>query len=213
MMAPPRFGPAFRQQLYELFLWRRDVRRFRPDAIPADILTEVLRAAILAPSVGLSEPWRFVLVEAPQVRLQVRQSFLSANQEALSGYDGERARLYASLKLEGLDQAPVQLAVYCDTQTAQGSGLGQRTMPETITYSVVASIQTLWLAARAYGVGVGWVSILEPVHVTAALQVPVSWKLVAYLCLGYPAEESRQPTLAEAGWEQRRQVSEFVFRR
>lgn len=99
------------------------------------------------------------------------------------------------------------------TQTTQGSGLGKRTMPETITYSVVASIQTLWLAARAYGIGVGWVSILDPVHVTAVLAVPASRNLVAYLCLGYPAEESRQPKLAEAGWEQRRDVSEFLFRR
>lgn len=212
-MAPPRFDPVFCEQLYELFRWRRDVRRFRPEAIPAELVTDLLSAAILAPSVGLSEPWRFVLVEAPQARRQVRQSFLTANQEALSGYDGERARLYASLKLEGLDQAPVQLAVYCDAQTTQGSGLGQRTMPETITYSVVASIQLLWLAARAHGIGVGWVSILDPVHVTAALEVPASWHLVAYLCLGYPAEESRQPKLAEAGWEQRRPVSAFVFRR
>lgn len=213
MMSPPSFDATFREQLYTLFLWRRDVRRFRAEAIPDDIVTELLRAAMLAPSVGLSEPWRFILVEDPLSRMQIRRSFLTANHEALKGYDGERARLYASLKLEGLDQAPVHLAVYCDRQTTQGYGLGQQTMPETITYSVVASIQTLWLAARAYGIGVGWVSILDPVHVNRVLQVPESWKLVAYLCLGYPAEESKQPRLMEIGWEQRRNLAEFVFHR
>jgi len=213
MMSPPTFDAAFREQLSTLFLWRRVVRRFRAEAIPADIVTELLRTAMLAPSVGLSEPWRFVLVEDPLNRMQIRQSFLTANREALKGYDGERARLYASLKLEGLDQAPVHLAVYCDRQTTQGYGLGQQTMPETITYSVVASIQTLWLAARAYGVGMGWVSILDPAHVNRVLQVPEAWKLVAYLCLGYPAEESSQPKLEESGWEQRRHASAFVYRR
>lgn len=213
MKPSPSFDAAFREQLYDLFLWRRDVRRFRSESIPADILTDLLRAATLAPSVGLSEPWRFVLVEDRRYRVQVRQSFVTANHEALAGYEGERARLYASLKLEGLDHAPVQLAVYCDGKTAQGHGLGQKTMPETLTYSVVASIQMLWLAARAYGLGLGWVSILDPSQVNTALHTPESWNLVAYLCLGYPAEESSRPKLAEVGWEQRRDLSDFVFRR
>jgi 5,6-dimethylbenzimidazole synthase len=213
MPLSPSFDTAFRDKLYELFIWRRDVRSFRQQSVPADIVTELLKAATLAPSVGLSEPWRFVLVEDSHYRVLVRQNFLMANHEALAGYEGERARLYSSLKLEGLDHAPVHLAVYCDFKTSQGYGLGQKTMPETLTYSVVASVQMLWLAARTYGLGLGWVSILDPSQVNKTLQVPESWNLVAYLCLGYPADESRQPKLAEVGWEQRRDLSDFVFRR
>jgi len=213
MASSPEFDTAFRERLRELFLWRRDVRQFRQDPIPDEVLNELLTTATLAPSVGLSEPWRFVLVEDVQRRAVVRNSFLKVNADALAGYRGDRARHYASLKLEGLDQAPLHLAVFCDEHTPQGYGLGQRTMPETLSYSVVASIQTLWLAARAHGIGVGWVSILDPLEVKKTLEVQDWWSLVAYLCLGYPEAESQQPKLAEVGWEYRRTMAEFVIRR
>lgn len=213
MSGAPEFDSAFRERLRELFLWRRDVRQFRPDPIPDDVLDELLITATLAPSVGLSEPWRFVLVEDMDRRAAIRKSFVTVNAEALAGYQGDRARLYASLKLEGLEQAPVHLAVFCDERTPQGYGLGQRTMPETLAYSVVASIQTLWLAARANGIGVGWVSILDPLTVKKALDVQERWSLVSYLCLGYPEADSPKPKLAEVGWEYRRNAAEFVIRR
>jgi 5,6-dimethylbenzimidazole synthase len=199
----PQFDAAFREKFAELVRWRRDVRRFRTDSIPSDLVARLLALASYAPSVGLSQPWRFVLVETPARRAAIRDNFAAANKAALDGYQGERQARYARLKLEGLSQAPVHLAVCADEATAQGAGLGRKTMPETIRYSVVAAIQTLWLAARAEGLGVGWVSILDPLSVKATLDLPADWSFIAYLCLGWPEEEHEVPELERHGWEQR----------
>jgi 5,6-dimethylbenzimidazole synthase len=201
--AEPIFDGAFNERLHELFRWRRDVRRFRREALPQDAIAALIALAGLAPSVGLSEPWRFAVVEDAGRRRALRENFSRANAEALKGYGGDKARLYASLKLEGLDEAPGHLAVFCDMACSQGSGLGRATMPEMLEYSVVAAVQLLWLAARARGIGVGWVSILDPAEAALTLEVPQDWKLVAYLCLGYPADEHDEPELARLGWEQR----------
>ena len=171
----------------------------------------MLELATRAPSVGLSQPWRFVKVETAARRLSVWQSFSRANARALDGYEGDQRAAYANLKLAGLTEAPVHLAVFSDEATATGSGLGAQTMPEMRCYSVVAAIQTLWLAARAEGLGVGWVSILEPQEIARVLDVPASWKLVAYLCLGWPAEEHLDPELERYRWEQRRYTGDVVF--
>jgi 5,6-dimethylbenzimidazole synthase len=207
------FDAAFRAQLRALLAWRRDVRRFKRDPLPADLVERLIATACLAPSVGLSEPWRFVLVEDAARRRAVRALFEACNAEALKDYANEAARRYATLKLAGLDDAPVQLAVFADRSTPQGSGLGRRTMPETIEYSVVVAIYTLWLAARAEGVGVGWVSILEPAALTTILDVPPDWRLVGYLCLGLPEREDDVPALERAGWEQRRAAPSTVLLR
>jgi 5,6-dimethylbenzimidazole synthase len=199
----PQFDAAFREKFAELVRWRRDVRRFRSDPIPSELVTRLLALASYAPSVGLSQPWRFVLVETPARRAAIANNFAAANKAALEGYQGERQARYARLKLEGLAQAPVHLAVCADEATAQGSGLGRKTMPETIRYSVVAAIQTLWLAARAEGIGVGWVSILDPAAAKATLDLPGEWSLVAYLCIGWPQEEHEDPELERHGWERR----------
>jgi 5,6-dimethylbenzimidazole synthase len=195
------FDAVFAARFEELLAWRRDVRRFRIDPLPDGLVERLLQAAHLAPSVGNSQPWRFVTVDDPARRDAVRESFRRANQEALACYSGESARLYATLKLEGLTDAPVQLAVFCEEDTGQGAGLGRRSMPEMLAYSCVCAVNTLWLAARARGVGLGWVSILEPEVVTTALDVPASWRLIAYLCMGYPAEEHLDPELERAGWQ------------
>jgi len=200
---PPRFDADFRERFAELLRWRRDVRRFRTDSVDPRLIERLLALASLAPSVGLSQPWRFVLVETPERRAAIRENFASANEAALNGYAGERQARYARLKLEGLSQAPVHLAVCADEATEQGHGLGRQTMPETIRYSVVAAIQTLWLAARAEGLGVGWVSILDPDAACATLELPRTWTFVAYLCLGWPEEEHDDPELERYGWEQR----------
>lgn len=200
---PPVFDAAFRDQLDLLLRWRRDVRRFRPDGVAPEILDGLLARAALSPSVGYSQPWRFVLVESPQRRAAVREDFLRCNAEALADYHGERARLYANLKLEGLDQAPVHLAVFTDHGSPAGHGLGRRTMPETLDYSTAMAIFALWLAARSQGIGVGWVSILTPAEIARILDVPATWSLTAYLCLGYPAREDDTPVLARAGWEEK----------
>jgi 5,6-dimethylbenzimidazole synthase len=209
----PVFDEAFRVKLLQLFKWRRDVRSFRRDPVPAGLLDELLETATLAPSVGLSQPWRFVMVDDPARRAAVRASFEACNAEALAKQDETRAGLYARLKLAGLDQAPCQIAVCAEIAPAQGHGLGRGSMPETTAYSAVMAIHTLWLAARAAGLGVGWVSILDPVAVMAALDVPRSWTLIGYFCLGYPAAESDVPELERLGWEYRRPPEPFVVRR
>lgn len=209
----PVFDAAFRERLDELLAWRRDVRRFSPAALPPGMLEQLLEQACRAPSVGLSQPWRFVIVDDPVRRRAVRDEFARCNQAALADYGDARAQLYATLKLAGLDQAPVQLAVFAERATTQGAGLGRRTMPEMIEYSVVAAIHTLWLAARAAGIGLGWVSILDPSRLHAILDVPAAWHLVGYLCLGYPEREDAVPELERAGWEQRRDWTDFVLRR
>ena len=208
------FGdPAFKAALRALFEWRRDVRSFRRDPLPQALLDELLQVAALAPSVGLSQPWRFVRVRNDGTRAAVRASFGQANAQALAGYDGDAAALYARLKLAGLDDAPEQYAVFCDHGVSAGRGLGRRTMPQALEYSVVAAVHTLWLAARAHGVGLGWVSILDPDAVTSALDVPASWRLVAYLCLGWPQADSLEPELQRLGWEQRSALKLSILER
>jgi 5,6-dimethylbenzimidazole synthase len=145
----PDFDADFRRQLGDLLAWRRDVRRFLSRPLPEGTLDRLIGLACLAPSVGLSQPWRFVLVESAERRVAVRQNFLASNAEALGDYRGERAKLYATLKLAGLDEAPVHLGVFAERATEQGQGLGRRTMPEMVDYSVVCAIHSLWLAARA----------------------------------------------------------------
>lgn len=204
MLEAERFGEQFREQFRDLLKWRRDVRRFKPEPLPPGLLEEILGLTRFAPSVGLSESWRYVRVSCPTIRDEVRHDFENANARALSGYSGEQAVQYARLKLAGLDSAPVHLAAFSDRGTPKGAGLGRHTMPEMLEYSIVAAITTLWLAARAYGVGVGWVSILNPERVCEILCVPAEWRLVAYLCIGYPEQESAIPELEQTGWERRR---------
>src|SRR5262245_25764910 len=207
------FDDEFRARLRDLMAWRRDVRRFRTEPLPAGTLDRLIATACLAPSVGLSQPWRFVTVDSPERRRAVLDDFTACNAAALAAYEGEQAARYAALKLAGLAEAPGQLAVFADRTTATGHGLGRRTMPEMAEYSVVAAITAMWLAARAEGIGMGWVSILDPVRIAAILDVPASWRLVGYFCLGFPEDEHAAPELARAGWEQRRPAGSFVLRR
>jgi 5,6-dimethylbenzimidazole synthase len=207
------FDETFRQQLHELFVWRRDVRRFRRDALPQGAIERLIETVCLSPSVGLSQPWRFVIVEEPSRRRAVIEDFKTCNAEALASYSGERAARYATLKLAGLEEAPVHLAVFADKQSQTGHGLGRMTMPETTEYSVVAAICSMWLAARAEGIGLGWVSILNPAEINAILDVPASWKFIGYLCLGYPETEDDRPDLERAKWECRRAAEQFTTRR
>ncbi|NIA70795.1 5,6-dimethylbenzimidazole synthase [Pelagibius litoralis] len=209
----PDFSPEFQARLEELLVWRRDVRRFRGDALPEGLLERLLGLAELAPSVGLSQPWRFVRVIGPEARGCVVENFEAANAEALADYAGDRAALYARLKLSGLREAPEQLAVFADLAPEAGQGLGRRTMPETLQYSTVCAIHTLWLAARAAGVGLGWVSILDPLRIGRDLAVPETWSLVAYLCLGYPEEAHDDPELQRHGWQAREAAGPVLLTR
>jgi 5,6-dimethylbenzimidazole synthase len=197
----PVFDAAFARQFEDLLRWRRDVRRFTRDPVPLELIDMLLAQTRLSPSVGHAQPWRWLSVAEPAQRAAVQESFSRCNADALASYEGERAALYARLKLEGLREAPVQFAVFCDHGTERGHGLGRATMPEMLDYSVVAAITQFWLSARIHGLGVGWVSILDPGEIGKALDTAPAWKLVAYLCVGWPEEECDEPELVRAGWE------------
>jgi 5,6-dimethylbenzimidazole synthase len=213
MSEPVAFDEAFRTRLHDLFVWRRDVRHFRSDPLPQGCLERLIEVACLSPSVGLSQPWRFVVVTDAARRQAILDDFKACNADALQAYAGEDAARYAALKLAGLQEAPCQLAAFCDNTTETGRGLGRRTMPETADYSVVGAMGMMWLAARAEGIGMGWVSILNPCRVAEILAVPASWRLIGYLCIGYPRTESEQPELQRANWERRQDPQSFIVRR
>ncbi len=187
----------------ELVRWRRDVRRFKSDPVSSETLNAILCLADQSPSVGNSQPWRIVNVVDTDTRLRIRSSFDAENARAADSYDGDQGALYRRLKLAGFDKAPVHLAVFSDHGALQGHGLGQRTMPETLDQSAVCMITLLWLAAREKGLGLGWVSIIDPDEVNRAVGVPSHWRLIGYLLLGYPEEEHVDPELERAGWQAR----------
>jgi 5,6-dimethylbenzimidazole synthase len=197
----PTFDDAFFARLRELVRWRRDVRHFRRDPLPPGCLADLVADAALAPSVGYSQPWRFVAVDDRARRAAIVANFERCNADALAAYAGDRRAAYASLKLAGLREAPAHLAVFLDEATSAGSGLGRRTAPEMLAYSVVGAVVTFWLLARARGIGVGWVSILDHGAAARDLDVEPSWRLVAYLCVGYPLDVDDVPELSRAGWE------------
>lgn len=211
--AGPQFSEDFQASFETLLTWRRDVRRFKQDPIAPELLDKLLHLADLAPSVGNSQPWRIAIVDDADNRAAIIASFEAANAAAAQSYAEDKAKEYRRLKLAGLREAPVHLAVFCDPDPVQGHGLGRKTMPETLAYSVVSMIHTFWLAARVYGIGVGWVSILDPQVVAKTLKVDDHWPLVAYLCVGYPEENHEDPELERARWQGRSPLETRLLRR
>ena len=203
------FSRDFRDELFELMKWRRDVRHFKTAAIEEAALARCLHAFSLAPSVGLSEPWRILRVDSQAARAKARANFAETNAEALAQYAGDTAENYARLKLAGMDDAPVHLAIFCDDGTTKGKGLGAGTMPEMRRYSVVSAVTLFWLACRAEGLGLGWVSILDADRLSSDLGVSADWSLIGYFCLGYPTQEDDTPELERAGWETRAEALEL----
>ncbi len=197
------FDEKFWDGFLNLLTWRRDVRHFKTNPLPDGKIEELLSYANMAPSVGLSQPWRFVQVSKGPNRDKITEIFEIENERALDDYNGDKAKLYASLKLSGMKEAPIQLAVYCDMDPDKGGGLGRKTMPETLAYSCTMAIHTLWLAARVQGIGLGWVSIIDPKKIDTVLDVPKEWQLIGYFCIGYPAFEDDKPELERKGWESR----------
>jgi 5,6-dimethylbenzimidazole synthase len=198
------FSDVERDAVYRAIAERRDVRRGYLDRpLPDALLQRLLAAAHSAPSVGLMQPSRFIVVRDLAVRRTVHSIFEEANTEAAATYTGAQREQYSALKLEGILEAPQNVCVVCDTSHERGHGLGRRTMPETAAYSTVCAIQNLWLAARAEGVGVGWVSILDPNRLRSVLHIPAHILPVAYLCLGYVDRFEGSPDLERHGWEQR----------
>jgi len=205
------FSEPDREAVYRAIRTRRDVRHgFLPEPLPEPLLRKLLEAAHAAPSVGLMQPTRFLLIRDSAVRQEIHTAFEQANARARSTYTKGRRDLYVNLKLEGILEAPQNLCFLCDQESSQGHGLGRQTAPETAIYSTVCAVQNLWLAARAEGIGVGWVSILDQAHLRRILRIPAHLAPVAYLCLGYVNSFSDEPDLERFGWEQRRPLEEFL---
>ncbi len=197
--------------VYEAIYARRDVRHFRTDPLPDESLLRILDAAHHAGSVGYMQPWSFVIVRSAEIKRRIYDSFAAENARAAGNYSGARRELYDSLKLEGILEAPVGIAVTCDRNRGGPAVLGRNSIPETDVYSTCCAIQNLWLAARAEGIGVGWVSILDPDVVKEVLHIPPPVVLVAWLCLGYPVQFDDQPLLERAGWRSRQPLADLVF--
>lgn len=197
-------------KLYEAIYSRRDVRRFRQEPVADDVLYRILDAAHHAGSVGFMQPWNFILIREEKTRLRVKAMFDRENERAAGQFTGERRELYKSLKLEGILEAPLNLCVTCDRGRG-GKVLGRNTILDTDIFSTCLAVQNLWLAARAEGVGVGWVSILDNAELSGLLELPVTVVPVAYLCMGYPEEFSDTPMLEAAGWRDRIPLEEVVF--
>lgn len=195
------FGISHSDALRDILQWRRDVRHFRPDPVPQAVLDNLRDAMDLAPSVGNARPWRVLQVETPALRAKVIANFATANEKAAAIYQSEKRAAYNNLKLAGLRDAPVHLAVFTEHLPKEGHGLGRQTMPEMLDYSSVSAIHTLWLVARAQNLGMGWVSILDPEAVANTLDVPETWALTGYLCLGYPVATDDTPLLERTEWQ------------
>lgn len=193
---------SHRAALLDVLTWRRDVRHFKTDPVDPDILAKLRATMDLAPSVGNARPWRVLQVEDTNKRAAIIADYKAANAKAAMLYsDGERDA-YNALKLSGMQDAPVHLAIFTETAPTAGRGLGRQTMPETLAHSTVGAIYTLWLAARAENIGVGWVSIINPTQITAILDVPETWTLTGYLCLGHAEFQDDTPLLHQTGWQE-----------
>ncbi len=197
--------------IYDVIFTRRDVRRFRPDPVPHEMLYRLLEAAHHAPSVGFMQPWNFIVVRDHDVKAQVKQAFVEENVRAARRYRGRRRALYDSLKLEGILESPINLCVTCDRSRFGPHVLGRSSIPETDLFSTCCAIQNLWLAACAEGLGVGWVSILRMERLRKILGIPKRIAVVAYLCLGYPQVLLPKPELELIGWAPRLPLGELIF--
>lgn len=211
---PPTFAADFAAQFDTLLRWRRDVRHFLPTPIADADLGALFETAALAPSVGNAQPWRFVRIRSASLRADIAAHVDAANVCAAEDQrDEDRRASYRALKLHGLREAPEIIAVFSDEAPFAGHGLGRTTMPETLRYSTVMAVHTLWLAARLRGIGLGWVSILDPAAATAMLDVPRDWTLIAVLCLGYPEQPSTVPELERRAWQHREPVAHRIVER
>lgn len=168
-------------------------------------------AAHHAPSVGFMQPWEFILIRSRDIRTKIHESFVQANTKAAADYGEQQQGLYRTLRLEGILSTPLNLCVTCNRATARGSGLGRKTIPETDLYSCVCAVQNLLLAARAEGIGSGWVSILSKSDLKQILQLPEEVEPIAYLCLGYVSEFASRPDLEVAGWEKREALQQMLY--
>ncbi len=198
--------------LYKTIFNRRDVRsEFTSKEIPNDVVARILKAAHHAPSVGFMQPWNFILVQSPTVKQAISQAFSAANKEAENMFKGEQRRMYSQLKLAGIQAAPLNICITCDPNKAGSVVLGRTHNPMMDQYSTVCAVQNLLLAARAEGVGAGWVSIFNEHELKSILNIPKDVVPVAYLCLGYVTEFYREPELQVKGWRSRLPLADTIY--
>jgi 5,6-dimethylbenzimidazole synthase len=205
------FSETERAAVYRAIFERRDCRRFLPDRLPDAVLARMLEAAHHAPSVGFMQPWNFLLIRSMEVRARIKAAFERANAAAAEHFPADRGALYRTLKLEGIVESPLNLCVTCDRSRHGPAVLGRTAQPEMDLYSTVCAVENLWLAGRAEGVGVGWVSIIDPDDLRTILQLPDPVVPVAYLCLGRVAGFPETPELERVGWLDRIDWRPLVF--
>ncbi|MEH6446006.1 MAG: 5,6-dimethylbenzimidazole synthase [Oceanospirillaceae bacterium] len=206
-----QFNPQDCETLEQIMLHRRDVRgnRFLAQQIPQSALDKILFAAINAPSVGFSQPWEFVIIKDEKRKQAIKENFMAANNSEKQQFNDTKKNEYEALKLEGIHEAPLNIAVFYTP--SKHPVLGQTNMPEVGPYSVVCAVQNMWLMARALNIGLGWVSILDPEKVKQIVNAPAENKLVAYLCLGYVDQFYTSPELEQKKWQARKDFSSLVI--
>lgn len=210
MIKPEAFSPEERLAVYRAINERRDIRHFVPFELDEGVLRRILEAAHAAPSVGFMQPWDFIVLRDEALRGEIRDHVLAEKEKAGKHYTGERAELYRRLKIEGILECSAVVAVTCDPERGGSVNLGRVTMPQAAQFSVCAAIQNFWLAARAEGLGVGWVSVVDPAWIKARLGVPRSIELVALLCVGAAQEFPPNPLLQTMGWRRREPLEKVV---
>lgn len=211
LSAEVTFTPAEREAVYKAIFARRDVRRFSPSTIASEVIERILLAAHHAPSVGFMQPWNFIVIRDPQTKTLIKEAFLLARSQEAEQFSDERKKLYLSLKLEGIEEAPANICVTCDSTRHGPAVLGRSLIPATDVYSTCCAIQNLWLAARAEGLGVGWVSILSVERLKEILRIPNHIAVVGYLCVGYPERFELKPELETVGWLDRLPLRDVIF--
>ena len=212
MENPHAFADAERAAVYRAIFNRRDVRgQFLPDPVDDALLARILLAAHHAPSVGFMQPWNFLVIRSSTVKQRVHAVFQAANTEAAAMFPDEKREIYSQLKLQGILDAPVNLCITCDRSRSGPVVLGRTHMPTMDLYSSVCAVQNLWLAARAEGLGVGWVSIFHEKALQDALAIPHHIVPIAYLCIGHVSHFNDRPELEKAGWLPRLPASELLY--
>jgi nicotinate-nucleotide--dimethylbenzimidazole phosphoribosyltransferase len=204
------FAPDARAAFYEIVQARRDVRRFRPDPIPAEVLDQVLGAAHSAPSVGHSQPWRFIVVRDPDLRTRAARLADSERIRQAEQMAPDSARRLLDLQLEGIREAPLGVVVCCDRRTPPAGVLGRATFADADMWSCATAIQNLWLAARAEGLGLGWVTLFAPADLAELVGLPDGVETLGWLCLGWPDERPPAPGLARAGWSKKLPLADVI---
>lgn len=211
-----QFTLADAQQLASIMAARRDVRgnRFLSDPLEQSDIDQIFAAALMAPSVGFSQPWEFITVTQNETREQIADSFFTENEKAKQlfkegKFEAGKLEQYQQLKLEGIIESPLNIAVFYNPK--KGPVLGQTSMPEMGRYSVVCAIQNMWLCARSLNIGMGWVSILDPNKVKSILNAPKDRELIAYLCLGKVDKFYDQPELETLKWQDRKRAEQVIY--